>query len=387
MKKFLKYTGILLLVIVLTAGTYGVVTFPPIIAGMGAKVLCSCVYGTGRSVESVQQQELKLVPVTWGSFELHPEDSSATGHFLWRTSKAIYRKGLGCTLLAQRSEEQLRAQAIALPVKPHVNADTIPWPSGDLVKDTLPAGVNYEAIRTTVRNGFTEPSPESALNTHAVVVLYKGHIIAEEYAAGFDRHSPMMGWSMTKSIMNALVGLLVKDGKLNVDAPALVAEWNDDRKNITLNDLLHASSGLAWSESYFTPGDFHNMFTHSDDKGGYAAAKPLEAPPNTLFEYSSGTSNLISKIIRQTVGDSAYYKFPYERLFNKIGMRDVFIEPDASGTFVGSSYGYASARDWARFGLLYLNDGVWNGERILPEGWVKYTTTPAPAAPLGEYGA
>jgi CubicO group peptidase (beta-lactamase class C family) len=129
------------------------------------------------------------------------------------------------------------------------------------------------------------------------------------------------------------------------------------------------------------------MFMHSDDKGGYAAAKKSEYKPNDFFEYSSGTSNLLSKIIRQTMNDSVYHRYPYEKLFYKIGMYHALLEPDASGTFVGSSYGYATARDWGRFGLLFLNDGMWNGERILPEGWSAYSAAPAPAAPIGQYGA
>src|SRR5688572_2082371 len=147
---------------------------------------------------------------------------------------------------------------------------------------------------------------------------------------------------MTKSITNALVGILVKEGQLDVEKPAPVVEWQGDSRNkITLNNLLQASSGLEWSESYFVPtGSFHQMFIKSDDKGGYAATKELSHQPGTFFQYSSGTTNIISKIIRQTVGDSAYYKFPFEKLFYKIGMSHMIIEPDASGTFVGSSYSY-----------------------------------------------
>jgi CubicO group peptidase (beta-lactamase class C family) len=129
------------------------------------------------------------------------------------------------------------------------------------------------------------------------------------------------------------------------------------------------------------------MFIKSDDKGGYAMSRKLAHKPGTFFQYSSGSTNIISKIIRLTVGDSLYHRLPHEKLFYKIGMTRAIMEPDASGTFVASSYSFASARDWARFGLLYLNDGVWNGERILPEGWVKYSVTPAPAAGLGRYGA
>jgi CubicO group peptidase (beta-lactamase class C family) len=227
------------------------------------------------------------------------------------------------------------------------------------------------------------------LNTHAIVVVYDNEIIGERYASGFDKNSKLMGWSMTKSITNALVGVLVKEGKLDIHQSAPISEWKDDeRSKITLNHLLQASSGLAWSESYFSPtADFHQMFIKRDDKGGYALSKKLKHDPGTFFQYSSGSTNIISKIIRQTVGDSAYYKLPYEKLFYQIGMNHALMEPDASGSFVASSYSFATARDWARFGLLFLNDGVWNGERILPEGWVKYAVTPAPAADRGRYGA
>jgi CubicO group peptidase (beta-lactamase class C family) len=183
--------------------------------------------------------------------------------------------------------------------------------------------------------------------------------------------------------------VLIKDGKLNLEQPARLASWqDDDRKRITLNHLLQASSGLGWSESYFLPGaDFHQMFIHSDDKAAYAASRPLKHEPGTYFQYSSGTTNILSKIIRKRVGDKAYHRFPYDSLFYKIGMNSTILEPDASGTFVLSSYGYGTARDFARLGLLYLNDGIWNGERIFPEGWVDYSVTPAPAATRREYGA
>jgi len=219
--------------------------------------------------------------------------------------------------------------------------------------------------------------------------VYDGQIIGEKYAPGLDIHSKLAGWSMAKSVTNALIGILVAEDKLKTNDPAPVAEWKTDvRKDITLNDLLQASSGLSWSESYFVPtSDFHNMFIKSDDKGAYAASRKLKQRPGELFQYSSGTTNILSRIIRQTTGEEQYYRFPYEKLFYKIGMNETVIEPDASGTFVGSSYVFATARDWARFGLLFLNDGVWNGERILPEGWVAYSMTPAPSAKMGEYGA
>jgi CubicO group peptidase (beta-lactamase class C family) len=390
MKKFFRYFLISFGTLILIALIVVAVTFPPVMAGMAAKTMCSCVYVTGRTPESVRQQELQVFPGLSGSdIEVNNADSTVSASIFWKTSKAIYRKGVGCTLLAEASEAEVRARQPKIAGAPVLKQDSLAWPSGNITTDSAVAGVDYDAVNRAIDHAFVNTDPKSPIFTHAVVAVYDGRIIGERYAGGFTRDSRLMGWSMTKSITNALVGILVKAGKLSVDAPAPVAEWqNDERKSITLNNLLQASSGLAWSETYFTPwAEFHQMFIHSDDKAAYAAARPLKHEPGTFFQYSSGTTNILSRIVRQTVGDDQYYRFPYEQLFYKIGMNQAIIEADASGTFVGSSYSYASARDWARFGLLYLNDGVWNGERILPEGWVKYSITPAPAAPLREYGA
>jgi CubicO group peptidase (beta-lactamase class C family) len=175
---------------------------------------------------------------------------------------------------------------------------------------------------------------------------------------------------------------------MKVFEPAPIPQWqNDDRKKITLHNLLQASTGLQWEENYGGPSPATNMLFKKKDMGLYAMACQPESQPNTVFEYSSGTTNIISRLIREAIGDEDYYRFYYRELFEKIGARSMVIEPDAGGTYVGSSYSWATARDWARFGLLYLNDGVFNGERILPEGWVAYTSTHATAAKRGEYGA
>ncbi len=386
MKKILSYLLISLLVLVVSVVSYLLIKFPPIMAGVAAKTMCSCVFVMGRSTESVIQKELAVFPGL-SSAEITFQDSlSVSASILGSTRKAIFRKGIGCTLLAERAEEEVLRQPITL-AKP-IQTDSLPWPTGNQVPETKIDGVDYIRISEAIDEAFVESNPEEPKNTLAVVVVYDGQLIGEKYAPGINYNSPLLGWSMTKSITNAMVGLLVLDGRLRLDQPAPVPEWaNDKRKHITINNLMQASSGLAWDETYNFPGDFHNMFIFSDDKGGYAANKELQYPIGTHFEYSSGTTNLLAKIVRQTVGDSLYYRFAPERLFQKIGMSHTLIEPDASGTYVGSSYGFASARDWARFGLLFLNDGVWNGERILPEGWSTYSSTPAPAATLGEYGA
>lgn len=386
MKGFLYSVGILILFFLI----YVLVTFPPIMSGMAAKTMCSCVYVTGRSPESVIQKELQVFPgLADVKMQLNSIDSTVTGTVLWKTSKAIYRKGLGCTLLAEANESDIRKQHFKISKGPVVNQDSTAWPNGNIDAQATFPNIHNAALDKIVNHAFANSDPDNPINTHAVVVVYNGKIILEKYAEGFDQNSILMGWSMTKSITNALIGILIKQGKLQLYQPAPVPEWqNDERKNITLNNLLQASSGLGWSESYFIPGaDFHNMFIHSDDKAAYATGRKLKHKPGTFFQYSSGTTNILSKIIRLTVGEEMYHRFPYDCLFYKTGMQHAIMEPDASGTFVTSSYGYASARDWARLGLLYLNDGVWNGERILPEGWVEYSITPAPAAKKKEYGA
>ncbi|WP_276370327.1 serine hydrolase [Chryseolinea sp. H1M3-3] len=389
MKRFFKIFLLTLLGFILAAFAYILITFPPVMAGMAAKTMCSCVFVTGRDPQSVRDKELQVFPGLSSSTILVHEDSTVTATVFWKTSKAIFRKGLGCTLLAQRSEEDVRAQQIVIAGTVPTNQDSIAWPAGNVTTDSILPEINNDMVRAAIDEAFFETDPERPLNTHAVVVVYNNSIIGERYAKGFDENSRLMGWSMTKSITNALLGILVQEGKLDIQQPAPVSEWKDDnRSKITLSHLLQASSGLAWSESYFSPtADFHQMFIKSDDKGGYALSKKLKHEPGTHFQYSSGTTNILSKIIRQTVGDSAYYQFPYQKLFYKIGMNHAIMEPDASGSFVASSYSFATARDWARFGLLFLNDGVWNGERILPEGWVKYSVTPAPGAEIGQYGA
>jgi len=390
MKKLAKSFLIVLLFLVLLFLVYVLVTFPPIMGGMGAKTLCSCLFVSGRTEESVMAKELQVFPgLDKLNYSINREDSTVTAKLFWQTSKAIYREGLGCTLLAEASEEEVRSQRFNLHDRQFPRQDTIPWPTGDLHAVTASQHADRLAIERVLDDVFTEPDPQRPRNTHAVIVLYGGKIINERYADGFGPHSVFTGWSMTKSLTNALVGILVKQGKLKVTDPAPIEAWQrDERKNITIHHLLQASSGLAWSESYFLPGaDCHNMFIHSDDKGGYAMTREIFHKPGTHFQYSSGTTNILSKIIRQTVGNSGYHRFPYDELFSKIGMHHALIEPDASGTFVASSYGFASARDWARLGLLYLKNGVWNGERILPEDWVRYSTAPAPAALRREYGA
>lgn len=359
-----------------------------ILNGYGAKIACSCVMLAGRQAADVIESELGSFPLILGTYAVDYRDSSVSASVLGVGKKvAIYRKGLGCTLVVGIDEVELRGQKMNMPHGPAFDPDTVEWPTGNLVRHT-PGRYDSVRLDAVLDEAFSEPGGESLRRTRSVIVVHKGNILAERYAPGFDEESLFNGWSMSKSITNALVGILVGQGKLNIQDPAPVKSWQGDaRKNITLNHLMHASSGLEWAEVYAGPSPATNMLFRKKDAGLFAAQSDLASEPGTDFYYSSGTTNIISRIIREAISDEDYYRFPYEELLYKTGMVNTTLEPDAGGTFVGSSFTFATARDWARFGLLYLNDGIWNGERILPEGWIDYTTTPAPAAERGEYGA
>jgi CubicO group peptidase (beta-lactamase class C family) len=373
------------LLILLIAATgcliyYAWISFP-IMTGYGSKVLCSAVFVAGRNEHQVSDEDLSTYMMKLGHFEVNYADSSVTGSiFGFAKRKAIYRNGLGVTLVSELSEEKIRLQHVNLARKPQVNTDSIAWPSGDKLINSFPATIDSTKLQSAIQNIFVEEDTIWPVRTRAVIILYNGQLVAERYADGFNAKTKLSGWSMTKTVTGALIGILVKQGKLAIDSPAPVPEWrsaNDPRHLITVTNLLQQRSGLDFEENYSKSSDATRMLFEKADMGGFTASRPLKNQPGSVFYYSSGNSNILSRIIRQTLGDSQYYGFPYQQLFYKLGMYSAVIEPDAFGTFVGSSYMYATARDWARFGLLYLNDGVFNKERILPKGWVAQSTRPA----------
>lgn len=361
-----------------------------------SKVVCSAVFVSKRPIPSVLAEDagagdLRRLQVF--RTEIDEKTGAVTSSLFGLARRtAVYREGAGATLALGISPDDLRAElpVVAPPAAPD---PARLWPLGERV-DTriLPAGIDRERLEQTVASAFAEPDPAQLRRTRAVVVVYDGRIVAEQYAAGFTEKTPLAGWSMTKSIANALAGILVRRNQLSLDTRELLPEWRtpgDPRAEISLGDLLRMSSGLAFEENYTDPrADATTMLFRVGDAPGYAAAKPLVAAPGERWSYSSGTTNIISRIIRETLHDDRiYHTFPYFDLFRRIGMHSAVMERDASGNFVASSFMFATARDWARIGLLYGNDGMWNHERILPEGWVEYSRTPAPAAPPHEYGA
>ncbi len=364
-------------VVLLGYGIYYLGQMVAVLNGFGAKQMCTCVFVSERTPASVLANELSRFPYTLASYQINDTARYATSQTgWWPARRAVYRDGLGCVLLTD-------SEATPVPTSfkpPPVTPSTLP-------ESQSMVSVDYVQMTATLDQAFAEPDPDHPQNTKAVVVLHQDTLVAERYAPGFNRNTRMPGWSMAKSVTSALIGILVRTGKLSVDAPAPVTDWqHDERSTITVDDLLRMRSGLDWNESYFTVSDVTRMLFMSEDMSAVAAQQPIAYPPGAEWYYSSGTTNVLSEIIRQTVGED-HLSFPYRTLFSPLGMHSAVWETDLSGTVVGSSYLLATARDWARFGLLYLNDGAWQGQRILPEGWVAYTQTPVPQAPLRKYGA
>jgi CubicO group peptidase (beta-lactamase class C family) len=232
------------------------------------------------------------------------------------------------------------------------------------------------AVQKVLLDGaFTGPGMRAA------IVIDHGRIVAERYAAGFSVDSRLLGWSMAKTVTAGLVGLLVKDGKLTLDQTGF---WppGDGRDHIRMADLLAMSSGLRFNEDYGAVSDVTRMLYLEPDAAGFAYSQPLAHPSGEVWSYSSGTANIVARIVQDTAGGSIWIQ---DRLFVPLGMRSAIIEPDEHGTLVGSSYMYAVARDWARYAQFLLQNGAWQGQQMLPEGYVDMMASPV-AASEGQYG-
>ena len=355
-------------------------------SGYAAKLMCSGVFVAGRTPESLLAEDLDWF--WWLRPRADREQRTASSSLLGLgSSTAVYRDGLGCALAVGESIDALRAQGFD--PGPGPDPAVTPWPDGDLGAETSLPAPQRAALDAAVAGAFGEPDPAAARRTRAVLVLRSGRIAAERYAPGFGAGTPLIGWSMTKSVMATLVGIQVLRGRLDPSAPAGVPGWEADaRAGIQLEHLLRMTSGLDFKERNGAWGDSAPMLFRSRSASGYAARSPLAHPPGTFWSYSSGTSNLLAGILRASQPEGAdYHRFPREALFDRIGMRSAVLETDPAGDFVGSSFSYATARDWARFGLLHAQNGIWQGERLLPEGWVAFVRRPTAASPKGRYGA
>jgi len=301
------------------------------------------------------------------------------------TRVAKYYGSQGCvTLPVGQDSVNFAPQHIvsALP-----DASTEPWPMGDVLPTTpMPAGVDMAKVRQAVDVAF-----DSGM-TAAFVVTYKGRLIAERYGAGITATTPLESWSMGKSLTATLMGVLIKRGVYRLDQSAPVPEWQtagDPRAKIRIEDILHMSSGLRiiapQDPDYDRNGPYPDhlyLYTGSVNSFHYAATRPQQWPPNSVGRYHNTDPVLTNYLVRLGVENTLheeYLSFPRRALLDKLGMRTMVMETDPFGNFLTQGYEFASGRDWARLGNLYLQDGVWNGERILPEGYAKFVSTLAPA--------
>jgi CubicO group peptidase (beta-lactamase class C family) len=353
------------------------------LAGVGgaftAKYLCSAVFVGGRDPDEVARVDIPafrsavLGLVDW---RVDAATRSATADiFSFGRREARYRPGLGCTVA-------IDGAPVTVPANGPVTAGaTNAFP---------PAEPTPPALEKVVEAAFSEPDPARPRRTRALLVIHRGRNLAERYAPGYSAQSRFIGWSMSKSVTSTLVGILVAQRRLALDAPAPVPEWAnpaDPRHAITLDQLLHMSSGLEFDEDYHSPlSDVVWLLYGTGNGAAFAAGKPLTAAPGTTFHYASGTTEILSRLVEETAGEP-YPRFAERSLFAPLGMTGALIEPDAAGTPMGACCVWATAHDWARFGLLYLHEGLSHGQRVLPAEWVAYSRAPAPAATEAEYGA
>lgn len=357
-----------------------------------AKVVCSAVFITGLDpafaakhvgyfiAPSAERPKLGTPVVDHARAEVHVALPDG------RRRTARYTGSQGCVILPAGGRD-LQFRPVVVPSR-LPDPDSTPWPMGDVPPaDPLPPGLDLARVRAAVDAAFDPPSAMTA----AVVVTWRGRLVAERYGEGITARTPLESWSMTKSLTATLMGVLIQQGAYQLWQPAPIPEWQqpgDPRAKIRIGDLLNMSSGLrirAPQDPDYDPAgpypDHLYLYTGGVDSFRYAATRPLQWPPATVGRYRNTDPVLVNYLVRLAVEKRGeeYLSFPRRALFDRIGIRTIVIETDAYGNFLGQGAALGSARDWARLGNLYLQDGVWNGERILPEGFVSFVSRVAPA--------
>jgi CubicO group peptidase (beta-lactamase class C family) len=347
-----------------------------IAANYTAKIVCSNVFIAGREPEEVLNDDvqspgssvLRLMRVS-----VDRDRGVVRAGLLGFIGDglAVAHPGVGCTVIPDGKLAGAAHPEAWSPPKVAGPGDHRLWPDGDAVETDA-------ALDKLIADDAL-----TGVETRAVLVVQHGRLVAERYAQGFDSSTPQLGWSMGKAVMAGLIGVLVKDGRLGLDQRAL---WppGDGRADIRIADLLAMSSGLRFNEGYGAVSDVTRMLFLEPDMAAFARAQPLDHPVGTFWSYSSGTAVMLARIFQDAAGPEPL-KVAHERLFGPLGMTSAVIESDVHGTWVGSSYMYATARDWARYGQFLLQQGVWQGREILPPGYVAMMSTPV-AASGGQYG-
>ena len=369
-----------LIVLALLGGTLGWLKLAPLEllrvgANYSAKMVCSNVFLAGRDAEQVLRDDvqapgnplMRLMQVT-----VDREQQTVRGGLFGFIGNglAVHRRGTGCATVADGDLARAASVVSQRPVIAAPAADQ-PWPVGSQAQ-TLPA------IQTLV-----ERADLAGPGMRGIAVIHNGQLVAQHYGPGFSASTPLLGWSMTKSVTAGLVGLQIADGTLFMDQAGFWPKDSGGREAIKLSHLMAMDDGLLFNEGYGDVSDVTRMLYLEPDMAAYMQARPLAHPPGSVWNYSSGTTVMLSHIWQSAAGKQAL-ELPYTRLFAPLGMSSAIIEADARGTLVGSSYMYATAQDWARYGQFLLQEGVWNGQRLLPEGFVQTISSPSKAS-KGEY--
>ena len=361
-----------------------------------AKILCSAVFVSGRDPEEARAHVTpyfignKLDSITDFRVDRDRKRVSLTvANRITREAKLYGDQGC---IIHQPGRDSVFFKPVRVTTRLPA-ASTMPWPMGDVLPDIpLPAEIDTAKLRSAVDAAFANPAGFTA----AFVVVHRGRIVAERYGAGANKDMQLESWSMGKSIVGTLIGVLVQQGALRLEDPAPIPEWHktpgDPRARIRVIDLMRMSSGLRFSRG--SPEDIpgyhdHDLgYTGAIDAYTFATTRPLQFEPNTVGRYRNTDPLALGMIIRDIVRKRGqeYLTWPQQALFDKIGIRRQVLETDPYGNFLLNGFDYGTARNWARIGMLYLNDGMWNGERILPAGWTKLVSTPAPAWKDSAYG-
>ncbi len=408
--KVIRGIGIVLVLMLLMAA-FALWLGPPDILRVGAnyaaKVVCSNVFLAARDPQQVLEADVQApgIPLLrLMSVSVDRERRVVRAGLLGfiGSGLAVARPGTGCAVVPDGNLEfALHVGSGPAPPDPHAGtAVAAPVLAAPLPPASAPAGADTGTARgadagagwpegdtvttTAALDQLLADDTLAGPGVRAIVVVDHGRIVAERYAAGFAATTPLLGWSMTKSVMAGLVGLLVKEGRLALDQPAGWFAPDGGRERIRIADLLAMSSGLRFNEGYGAVSDVTRMLYLQPDMAGFAREQPLVHPAGEFWSYSSGGANILSRIVQDAAGALAA-TYPTEKLFKPLGMTSATMETDEDGTLVGSSYMYATARDWARYGLFLLQDGVWQGEAMLPRGYVAMMASPV-AASNGEYG-
>lgn len=342
--------------------------------GYASKYVCSHVFvsnfGDEKAIEGIG-----IFPISKAKVIVDRRSQSVTST-LWGLGKRtayFYKKGpiCGCTL----------DRRMDLDVLPYLNRkaepDTMSWPYGSQVIQNMPNSDEIQAILDNAVNSNNQ--------IYAINVATKDGALIESYGTGVTAETRLLGWSMTKTFNTVLFGILDEMGKIDLDEEIALEEWKTKDRDITLRQLLQMNTGIDWEENYFKVSDATKMLFFSDDVTSVPAGLGMEAEEGTFWEYSSGTSNLLSRVLKNEL-NKEYHSFVIDELFDRTDMHSATIETDAAGHYIMSSWGWATARDWTRFGLLFLNDGIWNQDTIVQKDYLEFAVED-PHVSKGEYGA